>query len=59
MLVKKTKCKYSRDYLQYVGFKALTAVAMKRSILWDITPCSPLKADVSEEHVVFIRSKCL
>jgi hypothetical protein len=28
---------------------------MKNSVLWDLTPCSPLKkTDVSEEHVAFI-----
>jgi hypothetical protein len=29
----------------YAGFEALTAVVMKISIFWDITPCSPLKAN--------------
>jgi hypothetical protein len=29
--------------LYYVGTEVLTAVVMKSSILWDITPCSPLK----------------
>jgi hypothetical protein len=27
-----------------VGFEVLTAVVMKGSIFWDITPCSPLKS---------------
>jgi hypothetical protein len=27
----------------YVGFKVLTAVVMKRSVFWDMTPCRPLK----------------
>jgi hypothetical protein len=27
----------------YVGFEVLTAVVMKSTIFWDITPCSPLK----------------
>jgi hypothetical protein len=26
-----------------VGFESLTAVVMKSTIFWDITPCSPLK----------------
>jgi hypothetical protein len=30
---------------EYVGFKVLTAVVMKSTIFWDITPCSPLKID--------------
>jgi hypothetical protein len=29
------------------GFEVLTAVIMKNSIIWNITP---VKADVSEEH---------
>jgi hypothetical protein len=33
--------------LNIVGFEVLTAVAMKISILWDITPCSPLKVNRS------------
>jgi hypothetical protein len=27
----------------YVGFEVLTAVVMKSSVFWDITPCNPLK----------------
>jgi hypothetical protein len=27
----------------FVGFEVLTAVVMKSTIFWDITPCSPLK----------------
>jgi hypothetical protein len=38
-----------------VEFEVLTAVVMKRSICWDITPRSPLEStDVSEEHVFTI-----
>jgi hypothetical protein len=38
-----------------LGFEALTAVVMKSSIFWDITPCTLLKSiDISEEHVAFI-----
>jgi hypothetical protein len=29
----------------YVGFEALSAVVMKSSIFWVITPCSPLKVN--------------
>jgi hypothetical protein len=29
-----------------VGFEVLTAVVMKNTILWDITPCSPLKVNL-------------
>jgi hypothetical protein len=29
--------------LRNVGFQTLTAVIMKSTIFWDITPCSPLK----------------
>jgi hypothetical protein len=28
-----------------VGFEVLKAVVLKSSIFWDITPCSPLKAN--------------
>jgi hypothetical protein len=39
----------------YVGFEVHTAVVMKSSAFWDISPCSPLKAtDLSEEHVASI-----
>jgi hypothetical protein len=30
---------------RYVGFEVLTAVVMKSTIFWDITPCSPLKVN--------------
>jgi hypothetical protein len=33
-------------FLSYVRFQVLTAVAMKCSIFWDITPCSPVIVDV-------------
>jgi hypothetical protein len=32
------------DFLN-VGFEGLTAVVMKSTIFWDITPCSPLKVN--------------
>jgi hypothetical protein len=39
----------------YVGLEVLTAVIMKGSIFWGITPCSPVKVvDVSEENVAAI-----
>jgi hypothetical protein len=28
-----------------VGFEVLTAVVMKSTVFWDITPCSPLKVN--------------
>jgi hypothetical protein len=28
-----------------LGFKVLTAVVMKSSAFWDITPCSPFKVN--------------
>jgi hypothetical protein len=31
--------------IYFVGFEVLTAVVMKSSIFWDITPCSPLKVN--------------
>jgi hypothetical protein len=33
-------------YLKYVGFERLTAVVMKNTVFWDITPCSPLKVNL-------------
>jgi hypothetical protein len=30
---------------QYVGFEVITAVVMKSSVFWDITPCGPLKVN--------------
>jgi hypothetical protein len=30
------------DIIIYVGFEVLTAVVMKSTVFWDITPCSPL-----------------
>jgi hypothetical protein len=27
----------------YVGFEVITAVTIKRTIFWDVTPCSPVK----------------
>jgi hypothetical protein len=30
---------------EYVGSEVLTAMFTKRSIFWDITPCSPLKVN--------------
>jgi hypothetical protein len=37
-----------------VRFKVLTAVAKKISVFWDITPCSPVDVNVSEEHTASI-----
>jgi hypothetical protein len=34
---------YYKVTFNYVGFEVLTAVVMKNSVFWDITPCSPLK----------------
>jgi hypothetical protein len=31
--------------INQVGFEVLTAVVMKRTIFWYITPCSPLKVN--------------
>jgi hypothetical protein len=40
--------------LSFVGFEVLTAVVMKSTTFWDITPCSLLSVDVSEEHIASI-----
>jgi hypothetical protein len=42
------------DNTQLVGFEVLTAVVVKTTIFWDITPCSLLSTDVSEEHIASI-----
>jgi hypothetical protein len=35
---------YTRKlFYSYVAFEVLTAVVMKRSVFWDITPCSQFK----------------
>jgi hypothetical protein len=34
---------HRRDKKSYVRFEVLTVVVMTRSIIWDVTPCSPLK----------------
>jgi hypothetical protein len=36
-------CSHILNFLRSVGFEVLTAVVMKKSIFWDITPCSPLQ----------------
>jgi hypothetical protein len=33
------------NILKTVGFEVLTAVVMKSTIFWDITPCSPLSVN--------------
>jgi hypothetical protein len=35
-------------------FEVFTAVVMKSINFWDITTCSPLSTDVSEEHIASI-----
>jgi hypothetical protein len=40
---------------QFVGFEVLMSVTMKRTIFWDVTPCSLVEfTDVSEEHTAYI-----
>jgi hypothetical protein len=38
---------YLTNLMKYdiVGFEVLTAVVMKSTIFWDITPCSPLSVN--------------
>jgi hypothetical protein len=36
----------------YVGFEVLTAVVMKSTIFWDITPCSYVTTGIISEKVV-------
>jgi hypothetical protein len=35
----------NRNPLKDVGFEVLTAVVMKSTVFWDITPCSPLSGN--------------
>jgi hypothetical protein len=46
-------CERSKTCLYVVGFEVLTPVVMKSAIFWDITACSPLKVNISEEHVTW------
>jgi hypothetical protein len=45
---------YVESGFNIAEFVILTAVFMKSSVFWDTTPCSPLKADVSEENIASI-----
>jgi hypothetical protein len=38
-----TNCSLSRIRFNCVGYEVLTAMVLKSSIFWDITPCSPWK----------------
>jgi hypothetical protein len=40
----------NKHYIHCVGFEVLTAVVMKSTICWDITPCSPLKSQAFQRH---------
>jgi hypothetical protein len=47
----KTSCSVKADTvveytINYVVFEVLSAVVMKISIVWDITPCSPSKGKI-------------
>jgi hypothetical protein len=33
----------AHDFMIFARFEVLTAVVMKSAVVWDITPCSPLK----------------
>jgi hypothetical protein len=33
------------SFYEFLGFEVLTAVVMKSTVFWDITPCSPLKVN--------------
>jgi hypothetical protein len=39
------KTEFSARQPKSIGFEALTAVVMKSTIFWDITPCSPLSVN--------------
>jgi hypothetical protein len=40
------------DNSAFVRFEVLTAVVMKSSVFWDITPCSLLKVNLSSCHLL-------
>jgi hypothetical protein len=44
--------------LHYVGFEVLTAVVIKSTILWDITPCSPLSVNRRFGETYRLNLKC-
>jgi hypothetical protein len=48
---------YSYEYIQraprYVRFEVFTAVTMKNSVFWDVTPCGSCK-NVSKERIAYI-----
>jgi hypothetical protein len=39
------------DSMKDVGFEVLTAVAMKSSVFWDITLCSPLSQPIIRKNM--------
>jgi hypothetical protein len=42
-----TSKKTHRKPVTYVGFEVFTAVVMKSTIFWDITPCNPLRVNTT------------
>jgi hypothetical protein len=34
-----------QKFFRFVGFEVLTAVVVKSSIFWDVTPCGPFKVN--------------
>jgi hypothetical protein len=50
IVIRRLHYEYSTDvtvqnHIEFVGFEFLTAMFMKSSIFWDMTPCSPLKCN--------------
>jgi hypothetical protein len=50
-MLRRHSCLQRTKYL-HVEFEVLTAVVMKSSNFWDITPCSPLKVNCSACHLL-------
>jgi hypothetical protein len=46
-----------REDIDYEAYEELTAVIVKSSIFWDITPCSAMQVSNFMEHV-YIASFC-
>jgi hypothetical protein len=63
-MVQKGKVSYetfipmSREIRGIVGFEVLTAVAVKGSVFWGITPCSPLKASRRFGGTSYLHLQC-
>jgi hypothetical protein len=56
---KRLLCHTLLTFFKCVGFEVLTAVVMKSSIFWDITPCSLLKASLAYSSTLTMEAICV